>query len=105
MRLYNEFNPDLVYQFSMWLQGYDLFSLGPYPCAVRTTHSQSKILVEIMHITNPIVEEDIFHIEMDAGYYYTDIFVQGKPIGIFLYEEATNYPPVQHGDWVKFFGH
>jgi len=105
MRLYTEFNPHLAYHYSMWLRGYDLFSLGPYPCAVKTNNPQSKILVEIMHITDPIVEKNIFEIEMNAGYYFTDILIQSKPIGIFLYEKATNYPPVQSGDWVKFFGH
>jgi len=105
MRLYKEFNPNLMYQYSMWLQGYDLFSLGPYPCAVKSTNPQNKILVEIMQVTDPFVEKDIFQIEMNAAYYYTDIFIQSKPVGIFLYEKAKNYPSVHHGDWVKFFGH
>lgn len=105
MRLYKQFNPNLVYQFSMWLPGYELFSLGEYPCAVKSTNPQNKIVVEIMQITDPIIEKEIFQIEMNADYYYTDIFIHSKPIGIFLYEKAANYPPVHHGDWVRFFGH
>ncbi len=58
-----------------------------------------------MQITDPIIEKEIFQIEMNADYYYTDIFIHSKPIGIFLYEKAANYPPVHHGDWVRFFGH
>lgn len=104
MKYHEEFKVSLKYQHSFWLKGYDLYSLGPYPCAVKSDSSTSKILVEVMKVVDPDVERKISGIEMDAGYYYTDILIQNKPVGIFLYESAANYPQVHHGDWVKFFG-
>jgi gamma-glutamylcyclotransferase (GGCT)/AIG2-like uncharacterized protein YtfP len=48
MDLYKKFETDLKYKFSLWLPGYDLYSLGPYPCAVKSTNAGSKILIEVM---------------------------------------------------------
>jgi gamma-glutamylcyclotransferase (GGCT)/AIG2-like uncharacterized protein YtfP len=104
MSYYEEFKQGLNYQYSHWLKGYDLYSLGPYPFAVKTSNPTSKILVEVMKIEDPFIERRIFQIEMDAGYYFEDILIQDKKIGIFLYKSAANYPQVHHGDWVKFFG-
>ncbi|MEQ1586148.1 MAG: gamma-glutamylcyclotransferase family protein [Cyclobacteriaceae bacterium] len=104
MRYYEEFKYGLKYHHSFWLKGYNLYSLGPYPCAVKSDNPNNKILVEVMKLDDPKVEKKIVRIEMDAGYYYTDILIQNKPVGIFLYERAANYPQVHHGDWVKFFG-
>jgi gamma-glutamylcyclotransferase (GGCT)/AIG2-like uncharacterized protein YtfP len=104
MKYYEEFKHGLHYQYSLWLKGYDLYSLGPYPCAVRSDNPNSKILVEVMKLKDPDAEKRIFQIEMDAGYYYSEIMIQNKTVGIFLYERAANYPQVRHGDWVKFFG-
>jgi gamma-glutamylcyclotransferase (GGCT)/AIG2-like uncharacterized protein YtfP len=104
MSYYEEFRQGLNYQYSLWLKGYDLFSLGPYPCAVKTDNPDSKIMIEVMKIGDPDIEKSIVKIEMDAGYYCEDIMIQGKRAGIFLYKSAANYPHVYHGDWVKFFG-
>jgi len=104
MRYYEEFKQGLTYHQSIWLKGYDLYSLGPYPFAVKSDNPGSKIIIEIMKIEDPIIEQRIFQIEMDAGYYYQDIVIQNRNTGIFLYKSAANYPPVYHGDWVKFFG-
>jgi len=104
MKYYEEFKSGLHYQYSIWLKGYDLYSLGPYPFAVKSDNPQHRILLEVMRIKDPSVEKRIFQIEMDAGYYFSDILIQHKPVGIFLFEKAGNYPQVSHGDWVKFFG-
>jgi gamma-glutamylcyclotransferase (GGCT)/AIG2-like uncharacterized protein YtfP len=104
MSYYEEFKQGLNYQYSLWLKGYDLYSLGPYPFAVKTDDPNSKIMIEVMKIEDPNIEKRIFQIEKDAGYYYEDILIHNKKAGIFLYKNAANYPLVSHGDWVKFFG-
>ncbi len=104
MKYYEEFKAGLQYHYSFWLTGYDLYSLGPYPFAIKST-PENKILVEVMKVTDREVEKKIYEIEMNAGYFYTDILMKDKPVGIFLYETAANYPQVSHGDWVKFFRH
>jgi len=104
MRYYEEFKNDLCYHYSFWLMGYEMYSLGPYPFAIKSDKPKSKILVEVMKVEDRNAEKKIYQIEMDAGYYYTDIMIQNKSVGIFLYERGANYPQVRHGDWVKFFG-
>lgn len=104
MKLYEIFKPALEYQYSFWLPGYDLFALADYPCVVKSNSPTSKILVEVMKLNDSEVEKEIFKIEMEAGYFYTDIKIRNVPVGIFLFESGANYQRVDHGDWVKFFG-
>jgi gamma-glutamylcyclotransferase (GGCT)/AIG2-like uncharacterized protein YtfP len=104
MELHKRFESGLQYKFSIWLPGYELYSLGPYPCAVPTQIAASKILVEVVQITNPDVAQQIFDIEINAGYYLQDIQIKNESVGIYLYKQATNYSKVIGGDWVTFFG-
>lgn len=104
MKLYDTFKPALDYQYSLWLPGYDLFALTDYPCAIKSNSPNSKILIEVMKINNNDVAKEIFNIEMDAGYFYTDIKIRNSSVGIFLFESGANYQRVDHGHWVKFFG-
>lgn len=104
MELHKKFESDLQYKFSIWLPGYELYSLGSYPCAVHTQNMSSKILVEVMKITNPNVAKEIFDIEIHAGYFYEHIQIKYEDVGIYLYKQATNNSKVIGGDWVTFFG-
>lgn len=103
MDLHRKFESNLQYKFNVWLPGYELFSLGPYPCAVHTRDVTNKILVEIMQVTNQAAAREIYDIEINAGYYFQDIQINNEPVGIYLYSQATNYSKVLHGDWVTFF--
>ncbi|MBX2917286.1 MAG: gamma-glutamylcyclotransferase [Cyclobacteriaceae bacterium] len=104
MQLHKKFESDLQYKFSIWLPGYKLYSLGPYPCAVQTQNIHNKILVEVMQIRNPDVAQQIFDIEINAGYFYKDIQIKNENVGIYLYKQPTNNSEVIGGDWVTFFG-
>jgi gamma-glutamylcyclotransferase (GGCT)/AIG2-like uncharacterized protein YtfP len=104
MALHKKFESDLQYKFSIWLPGYELYSLGPYPCAVQTQNMANKILVEVMLVTNPDVARQIFDIEINAGYFFQNIQIKNEPVGIYLYKQATNNSKVIGGDWVTFFG-
>ena len=50
MRLHHQFKSDLHYLYSVWLQGYDLYSLGNYPFAVKSSDLNHKIMVEVVSI-------------------------------------------------------
>lgn len=104
MKLYEMFKPALDYKYSLWLPGYDLFALADYPCAVKSNSATSKILIEVMKISDADVAKEIFNIEMGAGYFYVDVKVKNSSVGIFLFESGANYHRVDHGDWMKFFG-
>jgi gamma-glutamylcyclotransferase (GGCT)/AIG2-like uncharacterized protein YtfP len=104
MRLHNQFKSDLHYSHSAWLKGYDLYSLGNYPFAVKSSDSSHKILVEVTEILNVETEKSIHDIELEAGYYAEKILIGDNLVTIFLFEEAANYLRIDSGDWVIFFG-
>lgn len=103
MPLYQQFEAALSYQFSTWLEGYALYSLGPYPCAVKS-ESGDRIWVEVMDVTDEKIKEKIDFIEQEAGYEVETIWMNEEEVSIFIFSDAANYPKVEGGDWVKFFG-
>ncbi len=105
MRLHDQFTNDLDYLYSMWLNGYDLFSLGNYPYALESTDPKHKILVEVMMITDPEIEKRISQIEIDTGYYAKEIQLGNERIIIFLFDFPANNLRIDSGDWSIFFGH
>lgn len=92
------------YLYIVWLQGYDLYSLGNYPYAVMSTDPTHKMLVEVMEILDPETEKIIIKIESDAGYYLREIMIGDDRLIIFLYEEPANNLRIDSGDWGIFFG-
>lgn len=104
MRLHKQFKNDLHYLYSVWLTGYDLYSLGNYPYAIKSTDSTHKILVEVTMVLDVETERDILKIENDAGYYIHKIKLGTDHVTIFLYEETANNLRIDSGDWCVFFG-
>jgi gamma-glutamylcyclotransferase (GGCT)/AIG2-like uncharacterized protein YtfP len=103
MPLFEQFRNALEYQYSVWLPGYELYSLGDYPYAVKSHDNSKKILAEIFRFTDKEVEEKIIQIEFNAGYILEEIRVRGEVVKIFLFEQRTNNLRVESGDWVTFF--
>ncbi len=99
-----QFKSDLHYVYSAWLKGYELYSLGNYPCAIKSSDPAHKILVEVMLISELETEKNICDIEIEAGYYAEKIQVGDDQVTIFLFEEAANNLRIKSGDWVTFFG-
>lgn len=104
MRLHKQFKNDLCYLYSVWLQEYDLYSLGNYPYAVKSPDPAHRMLVEVMMISDPETEKTIFKIERDAGYYCHKIMIGADQVNIFLYEDPANNLRIDSGDWGVFFG-
>ena len=103
MRLHNQFKSDLHYSYSVWLKGYDLYSLGNYPFAVKCFDPSHKILVEVTEVLNAEAEKNIDDIEIEAGYCAEKIQVGNDLVTIFLFDEAANNLRIDSGDWVNFF--
>jgi len=93
----------LQYVSTQTLQGFRLYALEYYPIAVRTEESQDIITVELFKITDSTTEINIHNLEIEAGYYFERIKVNGYETGIYLFEENLNYPLVKSGDWVEYF--
>ena len=93
----------LKYLFSARLRGYNLYSLGDFPIAVKSSDPDNSIVVELFSIVDRTTREMIHQLEIDEGYFLETITVDGIEAGIYLHNKAENYPLVQSGDWVTFF--
>ena len=103
MENYEPLKEHLLYQYHTWLQGYQLYSLGPYPFAIRTNSPTDKILVEVFEINHQPTIDAIHQIEIEAGYFLDSVIIDGQAVNIYLYADKSDYPFVFGGDWVKFF--
>jgi gamma-glutamylcyclotransferase (GGCT)/AIG2-like uncharacterized protein YtfP len=86
------------------LKGYDLYSLGNYPFAIKSVDPNRKILVELTRISDDETEKSIGDIERQAGYVADKIQLGDDIVTIFLFEDAANNLRIDSGDWVAFFG-
>ncbi len=103
MENYFHYKTGLDYQYSIRLCGFQLYSLGPYPAAVKTASKDHSIVAEIFRITDPLVAKSIHDLEINAGYYFDTVMIDGEEVGIYLFESSENYQEVSSGDWVNFF--
>lgn len=101
--MYNHarFQNGLTYLSTEMVPGFRLYALEHYPIAVKSNPSDN-IIVELMRITTPKIENEIHQLELSAGYYYEDIEVRGITVGIYLFRENQNRLHIPAGDWVKF---
>ena len=72
------------YLFSARLRGYKLYSMGEYPCAVKTAGNDA-ITVEVFEIRSESVAADIHQLELDEGYYADEEIINGLVTKIYLY--------------------
>jgi gamma-glutamylcyclotransferase (GGCT)/AIG2-like uncharacterized protein YtfP len=100
---YQRFESHLHYQFSCWLKGYQLYSFGEFPFAIKTHRDEDKILVEVFEIAHEEIQRQIDDLELGYGYFIEEILIDEKPVKIYLFENKANYPLAAGGDWVKFF--
>lgn len=104
MNNFRVYQHDLKYLKTRRISGYELFALEEYPYAVSTQKKSSSIVVEIYSIENVSVARAIHEMEIEAGYVFERIEVDGDHVGIYLFEKPGNNPKVENGDWVEFFG-
>lgn len=104
MPLYERYKNEMHYQFTQWLSGYELYSLKAYPYAVKSSNPDARIKVEIFRIDHIETITQIHQIEIDAGYDYEDVLLDGKAMRIYLFPKVANDMKVVSGDWVQFFG-
>jgi gamma-glutamylcyclotransferase (GGCT)/AIG2-like uncharacterized protein YtfP len=102
MSNYERYKEALNYKFSARLKGYKLYSMGQYPCIIKSPESHS-VHVEIFKITNSTLEKQIHEMELEEGYAYKDIIIDGNEIGIYFFNSFENFREVPGGDWVTFF--
>ncbi|MFZ1806017.1 MAG: gamma-glutamylcyclotransferase [Cyclobacteriaceae bacterium] len=104
MANFNVYQSDLKYLKTKRIFGYELYALDEYPYAVKSLNGVNSLVVEIFQIENANVVEKIHQMELDAGYIFEIIEVDGENVGIYLFEQQGNNSRVENGDWAEFFG-
>ena len=96
------YSDHLLYLFSARLKGYKLYSMGQYPCAIKTS-GEDAITVEVFETGHQQTADDIHRLEVEEGYYSDEQMINGVMTRIYLYNHPGNYQEVPGGDWVTFF--
>ncbi len=102
MENHERYQTALDYLFSARLSGFKLYSRGEYPCITRSNQSDS-VVIEVFRVTDSVVEKEIHEMEIEDGYFYDEVLINEKKIGIYLFEDVKNFSEVNEGDWVAFF--
>ncbi len=100
---YQQFKPNLKYCYSTWLSGFQLFSLGDFPFAIKSGNTDDRVLIEVIEIEDETTRLKIDELELSFGYYSEVVQIDGSEVKIYLFSDKANYPQVKSGDWVKFF--
>lgn len=99
MELYQVYRPGMTHLGQALLKGYRLYSLGEYPYAVPS--SGGSIVVDLYRL-EPDCARDIHEMEIDAGYYYDEIIIDGLAFGIYLFDRpGAQDPEIRSGDWTR----
>lgn len=102
---YRAFSSNMDYLETVVVTGFKLFSLGAYPCAIKTGNEDDKLTVDLFKVTGED-EHRIDRMEKGASYKYDELEFNGKKFGIYVFpSDALNRLSdrnVPEGDWVKF---
>lgn len=100
MDLHSEFRQGMTYIGQALLKGYRLYSLGDYPYAVPS--SSGHIVTDLYQVGRDCARA-IHEMEMDAGYYYDEIIIDGLAFGIYLFDQpGPSDPEIRSGDWARY---
>lgn len=100
---FREYAASMTYERTTRISGYRMYSLGNYPYAVKSEDRNDVIIVEIFRSDVLDTKMRIHQMEIDAGYFYSIINLDGDDVGIYLFQQAGNDPWVKSGNWVEFF--
>jgi gamma-glutamylcyclotransferase (GGCT)/AIG2-like uncharacterized protein YtfP len=104
MENFKAYQSDLKYLKTRRIAGFELYALEEYPYAVKTDVFSQMLVVEVFEIEDQRVAETIHQMELEAGYIFELIEVDGEKVGIYLFEQSEGDSKVESGDWVEFFG-
>lgn len=101
--LHEQFKAHLIYRGETLLSGYAMYDLGAYPMIVETNSSQDRVVAELFEIKDAEIFKQIHNIELEAGYLFKQIEVNGKSFGIYYYPEIIfGSNRVISGDWKSY---
>ena len=84
------------------LEGFQMFSLGSFPCVVPTYNKEDKITVELHSVENSAFER-INGMEEGAGYRRLEVLINGITATIYYYPSNPKGAKfIENGDWTSF---
>jgi gamma-glutamylcyclotransferase (GGCT)/AIG2-like uncharacterized protein YtfP len=90
---YERLKNGLEYIATVEIPGFRLYSLGPYPTALRSDDPKDTLVVDLFNVS-PTITYRIDAMERGADYDYEEVEVNGEKYGIYTWDIA-------YGDWVK----
>ena len=100
---YFTYKSGLEYIETTRISGFELYSLGEYPYAVKTQNPSSSMVIEIFRILDSETKQRIHELEISADYFFDLIEVGRRKVGIYLFKLPGNDIRVESGDWVTFY--
>lgn len=99
---YNFFLRDQKYIKTVTKKGFKLYSLGSYPCIVRTNNPDDKVVFDLFEVSDS-VKKAIDRMEFQAGYHVDYIEEKNNQYEIYVFRDGySNTHLIKHGDWVKY---
>lgn len=92
----------MLYIKTMTVYGLQLYDLGYYPAAIRTIDSTKSIVVDLFNVSREVFSS-IQNMEINAGYCYDNLRIDGDTYAVFLYSnnKLPTYSEIISGDYYK----
>jgi gamma-glutamylcyclotransferase (GGCT)/AIG2-like uncharacterized protein YtfP len=103
---YKYFENGLSHQGRGLASGVKLYSLGAYPCIVKSGNEKDTVVVDVFEVVDTITSRRIDGMEYGAGYYSDNLevtFEDGSKAKIkaYLYKQEPKWgTPIDGGDWI-----
>jgi gamma-glutamylcyclotransferase (GGCT)/AIG2-like uncharacterized protein YtfP len=101
---YNHFKTGLTERGQAELSGFQLFSLGAYPCIIRSDDPADKVVIDLFE-ANEETFQRIHRMELGAGYNAEVVEVNGEDYTIYTFpqnqREYLATRRVNSGDWLN----
>lgn len=101
---FDRFKDGLTYERTVQIPGFRLYSLGPYPTALKSDDPNDILTVDLFTVTSTMAYR-IDAMERGADYDYVEVDVDGEKYGIYTWDFSLAgrllKSRVPGGDWVK----
>lgn len=92
----------MIYKKTLPVYGLELYDLGYYPAAIRTTDTKKFVIIDLFYVDREAFSA-IQNMEINAGYCYDQLRIEGDTYSIFLYgdNKLPKYSEIVSGDYYK----
>lgn len=96
------FQDDFEFIRTITTSGFELYDLGPYPCAVKTDAPSDIIVIDLIKVSEEC-KQALDQMEFGAGYVLASVNYDNKIYPIYVMDKAPSKAKrVPNGDWHVF---